>query len=129
MATMNVITGEVLNGSYDYRLVALSVVIAVMASYAALDLAGRVTYAKGRTRTVWLGGGATAMGIGIWSMHYVGMLAFRLPMPVLYDWPLVVVSLLAAILASVIALFVVSRKRMGIAAALTRSPCMGFGSA
>src|SRR5258706_3955598 len=104
MATMNVITGEVLNGSYDYRLVALSVVIAVMASYAALDLAGRVTYAKGRTRTVWLGGGATAMGIGIWSMHYVGMLAFRLPVPVpvMYDWPTVIASLLAAIAASAI---------------------------
>src|SRR5437868_7726828 len=113
---MNEMTGEVLRGSYDYRLVALSVVIAVLASYAALNLAGRVTSAHGRARAVWLGGGATAMGIGIWSMHYVGMLAFRLPMPVLYDWPLVVASLLAAILASVIALFVVSRKRMGITA-------------
>src|SRR5258707_13648712 len=113
MTTMNVMTGEALNGSYDYRLVALSVVIAVMASYAALDLAGRVTYAKGRTRTVWLGGGATAMGIGIWSMHYGGMLAFRLPVPVMYDWPTVIASLLGAIGAAAIALFVVRRGTMG----------------
>src|SRR5258707_11802529 len=97
MATMNVMTGEALNGSYDYRLVALSVVIAVMASYAALDLAGRVTYAKGRTRTVWLGGGAAPMGIWIWSMHYVGMLAFRLPVAVMYDWPPAIAALLAAV--------------------------------
>jgi Bacterial signalling protein N terminal repeat len=63
-------TGEVLKGSYDYQLVALSVVIAVLASYAALDLAGRVRYSRGAARRLWLGGGATAMGIGIWSMHY-----------------------------------------------------------
>jgi two-component system, sensor histidine kinase and response regulator len=118
-------TEEVLRGSYDYRMVALSVAIAVLASYAALDLAGRVTNSQGRARTVWLGGGAIAMGIGIWSMHYVGMLAFRLPVPVLYDWPLVGASLLAAILASVIALFVVSRTHMGILAALIGSVCMG----
>src|SRR5713226_2670988 len=95
-------------GSYDYRLVALSVLIAVLASYAALDLAGRVTSARGGARSVWLGGGATAMGIGIWSMHYVGMLAFRLPVTVMYDWPTVIASLLAAIAASAIALFVVA---------------------
>jgi NO-binding membrane sensor protein with MHYT domain len=118
---MDAMAGEVLRGWYDYRLVALSVVIAVLASYVALDLAGRVTNAQGRTKTVWLCGGATAMGSGIWSMHYVGMLAFRLPVPVLYDWPTVGVSLLAAILASAIALFVVSRKKMGIAAALTEA--------
>src|ERR1700734_2249924 len=86
--------------AYDYRLVALSVVIAVLASYAALDLAGRVTSARGAVRRAWLAGGATAMGIGIWSMHYVGMLAFRLPVPVEYDWPTILLSLLAAIFAS-----------------------------
>jgi len=104
---------RLLLGSYDYRLVVLSVVISVLASYAALDLAGRVTSARGVARSLWLGGGAVAMGIGIWSMHYVGMLAFRLAVPVQYDWPTVVVSLLAAVLASAIALFVVSRTTMG----------------
>ena len=106
-----------ITGSYDYRLVALSVLIAVLASYAALDLASRVTAARGRIRFAWLSGGATAMGIGIWSMHYIGMLAFSLPIPVLYDWPTVLLSLLAAIFASAIALFVVSRQRMELPAA------------
>ena len=87
---------QVLASSYDYRLVALSVVIAVLASYAALDLGGRVTAARGHARLVWLTFGAIAMGIGIWSMHYIGMLAFRLPVPVEYDWPTVLLSLLAA---------------------------------
>ena len=81
--------------------------MAVLASYAALDLAARVTAAHGRVRLAWwLTGGATAMGIGIWSMHYIGMLAFSLSFRILYDWPTVLLSLLAAVFASGVALFV-----------------------
>jgi two-component system, cell cycle sensor histidine kinase and response regulator CckA len=116
-------------GWYNYRLVALSVVIAIFASYAALDLAGRVTAARGIVRAAWLMGGASAMGLGIWSMHYIGMLAFSLPIPVLYDWPTVVLSLVAAILSAAIALYVVSRKRMGPWAAVAGSIPMGAGIA
>jgi len=115
--------------SYDYRLVALSVIIAIFASYAALELAGRTTAARGRVRLAWLIGGATAMGVGIWSMHYIGMLAFSLPVPVLYDWPTVLLSLLAAVFAAAVALFLVSRQRMGWLRALTGSAIMGSGIA
>src|SRR5712691_4682472 len=114
-------------GSYNYALVALSVLIAMFASYAALDLAGRVTAAGGWTRAVWLLGGAGAMGTGIWAMHYIGMLAFILPIPVAYHWPTVLLSLLAAILASVVALGVVSRQKMGAFRALAGSVLMGAG--
>jgi len=106
-------TEAVLAGSYDYRLVAVSVLIAILASYAALDLGGRVTASRGIVRAVWLSGGAVAMGTGIWSMHYIGMLAYNLPVTVSYDWPMVLVSLLAAIIASAVALFVASRDAMG----------------
>ena len=115
--------------SYDYRLVALSVVIAVLASYAALDLAGRVTSARGWARFLWLTFGAVAMGLGIWSMHYIGMLALDLPIPVQYDWPTVLLSLIAAILASAVALFVVSREEMGVGRAVLGSLFMGGGIA
>ena len=118
-----------MTGSYDYRLVGLSVLIAICAAYAALDLAGRTTAARGRIRLTWLAGGATAMGIGIWSMHYIGMLAFSLPVPVLYDWPTVLLSLIAAVFASAVALFVVSRKKMGWPRALAGSTIMGGGIA
>jgi PAS domain S-box-containing protein len=118
-----------MTGSYDYRLVTLSVVMAVCAAYAALDLAGRTTAARGRVRLVWLAGGAAAMGLGIWSMHYIGMLAFLLPVPVLYDWPTVLVSFFAAIFASSVALFVVSRRRMDWGRALAGSAIMGSGIA
>jgi len=123
MAAVNLI------GSYNYALVALSVLIAMFASYAALDLAGRVTAASGWTRAVWLLGGAGAMGTGIWSMHYIGMLALILPIPVAYHWPTVLLSLLAAILASVVALGVVSRQKMGASRAVAGSVLMGAGIA
>ena len=116
-------------GSYDYRLVALSVVIAICASYAALDLAGRVTAAQGKVRSAWLIGGAAAMGLGIWSMHYIGMLAFTLPVPVLYDWPTVLLSLMAAMAASGIALYVVSRPAMKFWHTIVGSIFMGAGIA
>ena len=116
-------------GSYNYALVALSVLIAMVASYAALDLAARVTAAAGSTRAVWLLGGAGAMGTGIWSMHYLGMLAFVLPIPVAYHWPTVLLSLLAAILASVIALHVVSRQHMSVSRVVAGSVLMGAGIA
>ena len=114
-----------MDGSYDLGLVALSVVIAILASGAALDLANRVTAARGRARMLWLAGGAFAMGSGIWSMHYIGMLAFRLPVPVQYDVPTVLASLLAAVFASAVALFVVSRPALGLGRALAGSIVMG----
>ncbi len=77
----------------------------------------------------WLAGGATAMGVGIWSMHYIGMLAFSLPVLVLYDWPTVLLSLMAAVFAAAVALFVVSRKKMGWPRALAGSAIMGGGIA
>src|SRR5580658_4244572 len=118
-----------LAGSYDYRLVVLSVLIAMLASYAALDLAGRITAARGRVRSVWLIGGAAAMGLGIWSMHYIGMLAFILPIPVFYNWPTVVLSLFAAMLASAVALYVVSREFMSAWRTAVGSILMGSGIA
>src|ERR1700722_13909589 len=123
MAAVNLI------GFYNYALVALSVFIAMFASYAALDLASRVTAASGWSRALWVFGGASAMGTGILSMHYIGMLAFILPIPVAYHWPTVLLSLLAAILTSVIALGVVSRQKMGASQAVAGSVLMGAGIA
>ena len=122
-------TAQALVGSYNYGLVAVSVLIALLAAYAALDLAGRITATQGLARASWLGGGAFALGLGIWSMHYVGMEALRLPVRVLYDWPTVFVSMIAAVLATGIALFVVSRKTMTILTASVASLFMGSGIA
>lgn len=118
-----------MSGSYDHGLVALSILLAMVASYAALDLAGRVTSARGRVRTVWLSCGATAMGLGIWAMQYVGMLALTVPMPVSYHLPTVILSLLAAIAASAVALLVVSQPKMSLRQGISGSVVMGGGIA
>lgn len=122
-------TTTILAGTYDHRLVILSVLIAILAAYAALDLAGRVTASRRFVRATWLSGGAFALGFGIWSMHYIGMEALRLPVVVLYDWPMVLLSMVAAIAASAVALFVVSRNRMTIASAAVGALFMGSGIA
>ena len=126
---MRGISGSVLVGHYDYRLVAFSVVIAILAAYAALDLTGRMIVASERARPVWLWGGAFALGMGIWSMHFMGMQAFRLPVPVRYDWPTVVLSMLAAIMASSVALFVVSQATLTTPLVVIGSIMMGCGIA
>ncbi|BDC49663.1 hypothetical protein F183_A19790 [Bryobacterales bacterium F-183] len=119
----------VFSGHHDVRLVGLSILLAILASYAALDLAQRIWAAKGLCRTAWLLGGATVMGIGVWSMHYVGMLAYELPVRVLYDWPTVLLSLLAAIGASAIGLCIASREKMGALRAYFGGVFMGAGVA
>jgi PAS domain S-box-containing protein len=93
---------------YDLGLVTISVVIAILASYAGLLFAGHVTSVSRRPRLGWLIGGAVVMGLGIWSMHFVGMLAFRLPVPIGYGLNLILVSVGVAIAASLLALIVVS---------------------
>src|SRR5436853_4139203 len=88
--------------SYDPKLVVLSIVIACMAGYAALQLAGHVAMA--RARIFWLVAAAFAMGTGIWSMHFIAMLAYRLPVGVGFSVPLVALSMGIAFAASAVGL-------------------------
>jgi PAS domain S-box-containing protein len=118
-----------MTGYYDHSEVARSVLIAIAASYAALDLTGRVAAARGRVRLAWLSGGAITMGIGIWAMHFKGMLAFHLPVSVEYYWPTTLAALLVAIFASAFALYVASQQKMRPVAAFTGSIFMGAGIA
>lgn len=98
--------------SYNPLLVLLSLFVAILASYTALDMAGRVVTAQGRAALWWLVGGASAMGLGIWSMHFVGMLALNLPIPVGYDVGITLASLSIGIGASAFALWLVSRREL-----------------
>ena len=98
-----------MHGTYNPYLVALSILVASFASYTALDLSGRVPPAQGRTHRIWLAAAALIMGGGIWSMHFVAMLAFVLPMPMSYDVGLTVLSLVLAISAASGSFYVISR--------------------
>ncbi|MCW8417466.1 response regulator [Fluoribacter dumoffii] len=105
------IPAERVTGYYDLKLVILSYLIAVFASYVALNLVGRLRATKNKQdRIYWLAGGAFAMGAGIWSMHFVGMLAFIMPMPMEYEYSWTAASLFIAILASASALFILQKK-------------------
>jgi PAS domain S-box-containing protein len=114
-----------MTGNYNLGLVVLSFAIAVIASYTALDLAGRVQPSLGRVRCLWLLGGAVAMGTGIWSMHFVAMLAFQLPQAVNYDVGITLLSLVCGIIASGIALYLLSRS-VSTPLLLSGGVCMGL---
>ena len=98
-----------LHASHDSALVALSIAVAVFASYASLDLASRINAAGGRGRAAWLIGAAVALGGGIWSMHFIAMLAFSLGMPVAYSADITIGSLVAAVAVAGIGFHVVNR--------------------
>jgi NO-binding membrane sensor protein with MHYT domain len=117
-------------GSYNYWLVLLSIVVAITASYVALDLTSRVVASHGRrSEPLWLFGGAAAMGSGIWSMHFIGMLSYRMPMTVSYDVPITGLSLLIAVAASGFALYVTSRGTLSLGRLLSGSSLLGFAIA
>ncbi|MGC2492596.1 MHYT domain-containing protein [Candidatus Binatus sp.] len=97
-------------GTYNPYLVALSILVACFASYTALDLSGHVGPARGIARRVWLVAAALTMGGGIWSMHFVAMLAFIMPIPMSYDIGLTTLSLLVAIFVTGIGFYVISRQ-------------------
>ena len=119
----------IMTSSYDLRLVGIAFIIAVIASYTALNLAGQIKSASGQTRYKWLIGGAVAMGTGIWSMHFVAMLAFKLPQPVAYDVLTTLLSLLDAILSSGLALLLVSRPTLSPMRLLSGGVFMGLAIA
>ncbi|MCJ2010393.1 ATP-binding protein [Methylobacterium sp. E-041] len=114
---------------YNPALVALSLAIAVFASYTALDLAGRMRGAARGPRWAWVAGAALAMGGGIWSMHFVGMLAFEMGMPAAYDLTLTLASLLIAVGATGAAFVLISRPGAGPREVLVGGPLMGVGVA
>ncbi len=99
--------GIPLRATYDGRLVVLSLLVAVLGAYTALGLADPIAVTRGRARALWLGGGALALGLGIWGQHFVGMLAYGLPIPIAYDGAVVAVSLVGTVTAAAAGLFLV----------------------
>ena len=97
-------------GTYNPYLVALSILVACFASYTALELSGHVAPARGFARRVWLVAAALTMGGGIWSMHFVAMLAFIMPISISYDIGLTALSLVVAIFVTGVGLYVISRQ-------------------
>src|SRR5580693_1164981 len=119
----------VVTGTYDPYLVALSVLVASFASYTALGLSGHVGTAQGLARRVWLVAAAITMGGGIWSMHFIGMLAFIMPMPMSYEIGLTTLSLLVAIFVTGGGFYVISRQSASPLRLVLSGIFMGLGIA
>jgi PAS domain S-box-containing protein len=118
-----------MKGSHNATLVAFSILIAVLASYSALALSARVNAARGRFRVAWLAGGSVGLGIGVWSMHFVGLLSVRLPVAISYAVPLWLLSLIIAIGASLLALWVTSRPAVPVSARVAAGVLLGLAVA
>jgi diguanylate cyclase (GGDEF)-like protein len=116
-----------LTAHYDTLLVLVSLLVAILASYTALDMAGRIHTATDKSARWWLAGGAVAMGIGIWSMHFIGMLAFRLPIALGYDIPITMLSLVIAIAVSAYALGKTSSPTLPLRRLASSALTMGGG--
>ncbi|WP_318374779.1 bifunctional diguanylate cyclase/phosphodiesterase [Enterobacter sp.] len=112
---------------YDHVLVVISFVVAILAAYTALNMAGRVTSSQGKTAWVWLIGGSFSMGIGIWAMHFIGMLSMELTMHMNYAPGMTALSMLIAFSASLFALWLVSKPNLHQRRLLPGSLVMGAG--
>jgi NO-binding membrane sensor protein with MHYT domain/two-component sensor histidine kinase len=113
--------------TYNPWLVTLSVIVAILVSYTALRLTERVAGAERRAGRLWLLGGAVSMGIGIWSMHFIGMLAYSVAIPLRYDLATNLVSLFIGMLTSLFALSISSRRDLSLRRLAVSSVFMGAG--
>jgi len=112
---------------YDLRVVVASILIASFASYVALDLAKRVRINERRVARSWWIGGSVAMGTGIWAMHFLGMLAFSLPITLGYTYAWTVASWVAAVAVSGVALSVASQRPLTLRCFAFGALAMGVG--
>ena len=104
---------EMGGGYFSPVLVLLSFAVAVLASFTTLSLVNRIYQLKGRLAQKWLFAGSISMGIGIWSMHFIGMLAFSMDMPFTYDVWMTIFSLLVGMISAYFAIYVASRQHVG----------------
>ncbi|MHA6252281.1 putative bifunctional diguanylate cyclase/phosphodiesterase [Oceanobacillus sp. CAU 1775] len=95
-----------MDGTYNFYVVGLSVLIAILASYSAINIAAKISYTNNKYRLFWLLAGAIVMGSGVWSMHFIGMLAFHVDMEMSYDIGLTALSMLASVGGAFIAFYV-----------------------
>lgn len=112
---------------YNGWIVLLSILISICASYSALNIAGKIYRTRGRSRWVWLLAASSVMGLGIWSMHFIGMLAFHFGSPVTYNTGITVLSLLVSIGGSLIAFYIASNPDADTRKLLLGGLCMAIG--
>lgn len=114
-------------GYYDKEIVLLSIMVAIIGSYLALDICQHIMRSRREMKRIWLGVGATTMGLSIWSMHFIGMTAFEVGLPVHYNWWMTFLSIIPAIGSSYIAFYILDKEIAGRIPTLSSSFFMGIG--
>ncbi|MBK0007524.1 MULTISPECIES: bifunctional diguanylate cyclase/phosphodiesterase [Priestia] len=118
---------HLLEGTYNELLVTLSFLIAITAAYASFGLANRVKISRAKFIQFWLISGAFTLGVGIWSMHFIAMLAFHLPVDVSYNLWFVLLSILGAITGCYIGLYLIHKQKKSMKALTIAGSFMGAG--
>lgn len=114
-------------GHYSWGLVILSIVVAIFTSYVAFAYSERYRVSYGNIKKLWLTFGSFVMGLGVWSMHFIGMLAYKLPFPVAYDIQITILSIIPAILAAVAMHIVIAKEQINYNALIIGGTIMGAG--
>lgn len=115
--------------SYDSFIVIVSILVAMLASFTALDMAGRVATSTGKAAIIWLLGGGFSMGIGIWAMHFIGMLSMSMDMVMSYSPTFTAISAAIAVCASIFALWLVCQGELPMRRLIGGALIMGTGVA
>ena len=117
-----------LTGVYNFNLVPLSLLMSIVGAYVALEIASKIARSQAvENRSVWLWGGALALGLGAWSMHFVGMNAFELSEPIMYDFWVTLFSLVPVVLASRLAMSIISAREQSFVTMLSGGVLFGAG--
>ncbi|MCK5042014.1 MAG: PAS domain S-box protein [Sphingomonadales bacterium] len=118
---------NVITGHYDPSLVVLSVAVAIMASYVTFAYSERYRASQGQVKNIWLAIGSVVMGMGVWSMHFIGMLAYQLPLAVSYNLPITLASIIPAVLAATAMIIVIAKEKITTKTAVQGGLIMGVG--
>jgi NO-binding membrane sensor protein with MHYT domain len=115
--------------SWDGNLVVLSVLIAMFGSFTALSHAERMRESSGPQATAWMAAGGLTLGMAVWSMHFIGMLAFHLPIPIAYDRTLTFLSVLPVIAAAMLGFYLLRTPKLKLKKIVIGGFFMGIGIA
>ena len=128
MEHQHAVAESVLHSTYSIPLVILSIFIAIISSFSAFGAADRINKSSKQIyKLIWTVFGATALGFGIWSMHFIGMLALKLPLPVVYDFKITVISVVPAVIASSVVLWMMAKPNYSRANLLLDGLLLGAG--
>lgn len=116
-------------GTYDFWLVLLSYGVSVLGSFTALELAGHVIEGKRNLRRIlWIAAAAIALGgVGVWAMHFIAILAYKLPIAVSFDIPMTLASLLAAVSVTGVGLYIVTGRDLSMIRLCVAGTFVGIG--